>query len=81
MPYWTEKDNTSNISTVQMLLDDVMITIGYIEKPYNNLEYYFAKGWNHEELANNGHWYFKSFEEAEQRIIKHYENERRVLKK
>jgi hypothetical protein len=78
MAYWTVKQK-DNITIVQTLFDDILFDIGRIEKPYNNLEKYYATGWNHEELGNKGSYFFNSFEEAEQRIIKHYENEMEVL--
>jgi hypothetical protein len=78
MAYWTVKEN-DKITIIQTLIDDIFFDIGRVEKPYNNLEKYYATGWNHEELGNNGSYFFTSFEEAEQRIIKHYENEMEVL--
>jgi hypothetical protein len=81
MTYWTEKDDNSKIAIVQVVLGDVFLDIGTIEQPYNNLEKYYATGWNHEQLGNNNSYFFKSFEEAERRIIKHYENESKVLSK
>jgi hypothetical protein len=77
MPYWTEKDD--KLSTVYEFFDDVQIKIGTIEKPYDNEEYYFCSGWNHEQLYNKGNLTFNSFEDAEKRIVEHYRNERDVL--
>jgi hypothetical protein len=81
MKYWTEKADNSKIAIVQVVFNDVFVDIGTIEKPYNNLEKYYVTGWNHEQLGNKGSYFFKSFEEAESRIIKHYENEMKVLSK
>jgi hypothetical protein len=81
MAYWTEKDDNSKIAIVQVVFGDVFLDIGRVEKPYSNLEKYYATGWDHEELGNNGSYFFTSFEEAEQRIIKHYQNEMEVLNK
>ena len=80
MAYWTVKEN-NNVTIIQTNFDDVLIDVGRIEKPYRNDEYYFATGWNHEMLGNNGSYIFRSYEEAEKRIITHYENEMSVLNK
>ena len=80
MAYWTVKDDNSNISIVQTLFNDVCIDVGRIEKPYNSEEIYLVTGWNHETLSNNGSYVFRSYEDAERRIIEHYENEMEVTK-
>lgn len=78
MPYWTEKID-DKISTVSTFFDDVQMKIGAIEKPYYNEEKYFCTGWNHETLGNNGSFIFRDFDEAERRIISHYEGEMNIL--
>lgn len=73
MAYWMEKENGSNITTVQCVFDDVFIPIGTIEKPYSFDSIYTATGRNYETLKNGDSYLFKSFEDAYNSIIEAYE--------